>query len=288
MPHHESPQTAPTLSRYDAYLMFHSMQKKIRQRLLRLLRPGKTQEELQTIIERAEAILSDEQRRMFEAMIDFQETRVREIMVPRSDMKVIHLQASLDEAVAELVASEVLRLPVIDGDKDHIVGVVHSRSLFAAHLKEKKTALKDVIQPHLTVPELSYIAPLLIEMRESKQHLAIVLDEFGGTAGLITFTDLLEEIMGSMDENTHDDTPEYVLRDDGGMEVSARMHVEDLQELLKTNFPKGDYDTVGGLILAELGRIPQRGERLIVAGLDVHIQEADPRRIVRVLIKPKP
>jgi len=268
--------------------MFLNLQKKLRQHLLKLLRPGKTHEELQTMIERAEAILSDEQRRMFEAMIDFQETRVREIMVPRSDMKVIDIHASLDDAATQIVASGVLRLPVMDGNKDHILGILQSKALFAVHVEGKSASLSELIQPHLTVPELSYIAPLLIEMRESKQHLAIVLDEFGGTAGLVTFTDLLEEIMGSMDESTHNDVPEYVLGDNGCIEVSARMHVEDLEELLKTTFPKGDYDTFGGLILAELGRIPQRGERLIVAGLDVHIQEADPRRIVRVLIKPKP
>jgi len=268
--------------------MLNALQNKFRQRLLKLLRPGKTHTELKTMIERAEAILSDEQRRMFEAMIDFQETRVREIMVPRSDMQVLDVHASLDDAVAQLLQSGVLRLPVIDGDKDHILGVVHSNALFAAHVSGGMPALTDLIQSHLTVPELSYIAPLLIEMRESKQHLAIVLDEFGGTAGLVTFTDLLEEIMGSMDENTQGEKPEYVLGDHGTLEVSARIHVEDLEGLLHHSLPKGDYDTFGGLILAELGRIPQRGERLNVAGLDVHIQEADPRRIVRVLIKPKP
>jgi len=269
-------------------MMFAHLAQNIRARLLKVLRPGKTHDELLTVIERAEAILSDEQRRMFEAMIDFQETRVREIMVPRSDIHVIDQQCGIKEAEALVVASGVLRLPVMDGDKDHIVGVVHSKALFAAHIQGKTIKLSDLIQPHLTVPELSYIAPLLIEMREKKQHLAIVLDEFGGTAGLVTFTDLLEEIMGSIDESANLETPEYVLGDNGSLEVSARIHVEDLEELLKKTLPKGDYDTFGGLILSELGRIPRQGERLTVASLDVHIQEADPRRILRVLIKSKP
>ncbi|MDQ6990258.1 MAG: hemolysin family protein [Mariprofundaceae bacterium] len=266
--------------------MFANLTQHIRTRLLTLLRPGKTHQELLTVIERSEAILSDEQRRMFEAMIDFQETRVREIMVPRSDMYVIDETCSMQEAAALMVASNVLRLPVMKGDKDHMVGVIHSKALFAACIQDEPIELADLIQPHLSVPELSHIAPLLIEMREKKQHLAIVLDEFGGTTGLVTFTDLLEEIMGSIDESNHLERPEYVFHDDGSVEVSARMHVEDLEETIKTTLPKGDYDTLGGLILNELGRIPYQGEQLCVAGLDIHIQEADPRRIVRVLIKP--
>ncbi|MDQ6974906.1 MAG: CBS domain-containing protein, partial [Mariprofundaceae bacterium] len=229
--------------------MFSHLAQTIRTRLLKALRPGKTHDELLTLIERAEAILSDEQRRMFEAMIDFQETRVREIMVPRSDMHVIDVTSSMEEAAALMIESGVLRLPVMHHDKDHIVGVVHSKALFAAHIQNNSIELPDLMQPHLTVPELSYIAPLLIEMREKKQHLAIVLDEFGGTAGLVTFTDLLEEIMGSIDEYNQIELPEYVFHDDDSVEVSARMHVEDLEEILKTTLPKGDYDTLGGLIL---------------------------------------
>jgi len=266
-------------------MMFAHLAQTIRTRLLKLLRPGKTHDELLTVIERAEAILSDEQRRMFEAMIDFQETRVREIMVPRSDIHVIDVGCSMEDAAALMVRSGVLRLPVMRDDKDHILGVVHSKALFAAHIQDKTVELSDLIQPHLTVPELSYIAPLLIEMREKKQHLAIVLDEFGGTAGLVTFTDLLEEIMGSIDESANLETPEYVFNEDGSVDVSARIHVEDLEEILKITLPKGDYDTLGGLILNELGRIPRQGEALCVAGLDIHIQKADPRRIVRVFIK---
>ncbi len=258
----------------------------IRRRLLDVLRPGKDHAELLRMLERAEAILSDEQRRMLEEMMHFQDTRVREIMVPRSDILHVSADSSLQDAAAYAVETRVLRLPVTDGSRDNILGIVHSHTLFAAYMQKRDVSLRDLAHPHLTVPELSYISPLLVHMRESKQHVAIVLDEFGGTSGLVTFTDLLEEIMGPMEEeHTREEAPEYDLGDDGSVEVSARMHVEDLEELLKVDLPKGDYDTFGGLILNELGRIPRRGERLMVAGLDVHIQEADPRRIVRVLIK---
>ncbi len=275
-----------SLSRYSAMNILTRFRTSMRRRALDILRPGKDHTELLHILERAEAILSDEQRRMLEEMIHFQDTRVREIMVPRSDILHLPVGYSVQEAAAYAVETRVLRLPVTDGSRDQILGIVHSHELFAAYMQEREVSLRDLLHPHLTVPELSYVAPLLVQMREAKQHFAIVLDEFGGTSGLVTFTDLLEEIMGPMnEEHTRNEEPEYDLGDDGSLEVSARMHVEDLEELLHRPLPKGDYDTFGGLILNELGRIPRRGERLMVAGLDVHIQEADPRRIRRVLIK---
>ena len=268
--------------------MFKRFKKRFRHRLLQALRPGKSHRELLTIIERAESILSDEQRRMFEAMIHFHDTRVREIMLPRADIRAVDLHTPLQEVAEIMAASNESRLPVMQGDVDHIVGVLHLKDLFQAQLHARDVSLSDLMRPHLTVSELAHVPRLLIDMRESQKHLAIVLDEFGGTTGLISFTLLLEEIIGSMDEHAPSESHEYVRGDNGCIEVSARMHVEDLQELLKVELPTGDYDTVGGLILTELGRIPTRGERFFVAGLDVHIQEADPRRILRVLIKPNP
>jgi len=268
--------------------MFKSIKNRLRQRLLRALRPGRNHQELLTIIERSEAILSDEQRQMLEAMFHFQETRVREVMMPRSDIQALDVHLSIPQAAEIIASSKDFRFPIMDRDIDHMLGVVYVKDLFAAYIKPHDISLKDLVRPMLTVSELAYIPRLLLNMRETKTHMAMVVDEFGGTVGLITFTDLLEEIMGPMDENSIDDSSEYVRGDNGSIEVSARMHVEDLQEILNIDLPKGDYDTVGGLILTELGRIPVRGERFLAAGFDFHIQEADPRRVLRVLIKPLP
>lgn len=264
--------------------MLKKIRQRLRQRALNTLRPGKNYDELLTIIGRAEAIHSDEQRHMLEGIIHFHDTRVREIMIPRSDIKAIDIAMPLSAAADIISESGVARLPVMDHDLDHILGIVHIWDLIDVQSHKKKTSLKNLMRPALTVSELEYIPGLLSEMRESKNHIAIVLDEFGGTAGLVTLSDLLEEIVGSMDEGSDIHHLEYKPVENG-WEIQARMHVEELSELLNTTLPKGDFDTVGGLIITELGRIPVKGERILVAGLDIHIQEADPRRVIRVLIK---
>jgi len=267
--------------------MFERLQSHFRSFLLKKLRPGKNQQELLSLIGRAEAIQSDEQRRMFEGMIEFHDTRVREVMMPRSDIQAIDLETPLHEVHACIAKSGVTRLPVMQGDLDHIVGVIHVWDIFQAQAEEKNGSVKTLMRPHLTVSELEYIPGLLSEMRESKNHIAIVLDEFGGTAGLVTLSDILEEIVGSLEEGDKTEVEDYRRVDHGALEVQARMHIEDLEDVLDMHFPTGSFDTVGGLIVTELGRIPVRGERLLVAGLDMHVQEADPRRVIQVLIKPK-
>ena len=264
--------------------MLKNIRQRLRQYLINTLRPGKNYDELLHIIGRAEAIRSDEQRHMLEGIIHLHDTRVREVMIPRSDIKAIDIAMPLSAAADIISESGVGRLPVMDHDLDHILGIVHIWDLIDIQNHKKNTSLKDLMRPALTVSELEYIPGLLSEMREDKNHIAIVLDEFGGTAGLVTLSDLLEEIVGSMDEGSHVHHLEYKPVENG-WEVQSRMHVEELGELLHITLPEGDFDTVGGLIITELGRIPAKGERICVAGLDMHIQDADPRRVIRILIK---
>lgn len=267
--------------------MFKRFQNRIRQYLLNSLRPGQTHQELLSVIGRAEAIHSDEQRHMLEGIVEFHDTRVREVMIPRSEIKAIDVSVPLGSASKIIAESGVTRLPVMDHNLDHILGVIHIWDLVHAQTHQVESNIKALMRPPLTVSELEYIPGLLTEMRDSKNHIAMVLDEYGGTAGLVTLSDLLEEIVGSMDEGENQDSIEYT-RGEHGLEVQARMHVEDLEDLLNITLPDGDFDTVGGLIITELGRIPVRGERILVGGLDIHIQEADPRRVIRVLIKSYP
>ncbi|MDQ6955978.1 MAG: hemolysin family protein [Mariprofundaceae bacterium] len=267
--------------------MFKRFQYRIRQYLLNSLRPGQTHQELLSVIGRAEAIRSDEQRHMLEGIVEFHDTRVREVMIPRSEIKAIDISVPLSSASKIIAESGVTRLPVMDHDLDHILGVIHIWDLVHAQTHQVESSIKALMRPTLTVSELEYISGLLTEMRDSKNHIAMVLDEYGGTAGLVTLSDLLEEIVGSMDEGENQDSIEYT-RGEHGLEVQARMHVEDLEDLLSITLPNGDFDTVGGLIITELGRIPVRGERILVGGLDIHVQEADPRRVIRILIKSQP
>ncbi len=258
----------------------------LRKKLLDRLRPGRTDEELLALISRAEGIHSDEQRRHMERMVEFYDTRVREVMIPRSDIKSVEIGMSLTEAEKAMSESGVTRLPVIDGELDRVLGVIHVWDLFSARVQNESPTLSDLIRPCQNVSELERVSGLLSEMREGS-HIAIVLDEFGGTAGLVTLSDLLEEIVGPIDEGgDSDEDADFQRTDNGALEVQARMHVEDFAELLELKVPKGDFDTVGGLIVTELGRIPVKGEQIKVAGLNIHVQDADPRRIIQVLIKP--
>lgn len=267
-------------------MVFDQWREKLRKYVLHTLRPGRDMNELLDMIQRAEAIQSDEQRQMFERLVDFRETRVREIMIPRLQIKAVQVSASLEEVETMLVEMGVTRLPVIDEDLDRVVGKVHIWDVFSARVRGERKTLRDLLRPCLTVSELERVSSLLPEMREGS-HMAIVRDEFGGTAGLITLSDLLEEIVGSMGEGAGmEESGEYSWTANGGLEVQAIMHIEDLEKLLNREFPEGDYDTVGGLVITELARIPVRGEQVTVAGVEMHIQEADPKRVIKVLIKP--
>lgn len=266
--------------------MFKRWKERLRQKLIERLRPGRTDEELLSLISRAEAIQSDQQRRHVERMVEFYDTRVREVMIPRSEIKSVEISMSLAEVEKYMSKSGVTRLPVIDGELDRVLGVIHVWDLFSARVRGKSPSLKRLIRPCLNVSELERVSGLLSEMREGS-HIAIVLDEFGGTAGLVTLSDLLEEIVGSIDEGGDpDEDAEFQRTDNGALEVQARMHVEEFAELLELELPKGDFDTVGGLIVTELGRIPVKGEQISVAGLNIHVQDADPRRVIQILIKP--
>jgi len=263
--------------------MSNKFQEWLRQKLLTRLRPGRDEDELLSLIGKAEAIQSDEQRHQMEKMVEFHDMRVREVMIPRSAIMAVEVQMPLSEVEKIMSQSGVTRLPVIDGELDRVLGVVHVWDLFSARVRGETPSLQELIRPCLKVSELQRVSGLLSEMREDS-HMAIVLDEYGGTAGLVTLSDLLGEIIGSMDERGED--AEYQRTETGALEVQARMHVEDLEELLGRDLPEGDFDTVGGLIVTELGRIPIMGEQVTIAGLNIHIQEADPRRVTQVLIKP--
>jgi len=258
---------------------------KLRKKALDWLRPGKSAEELMKIVQRAECIQSDEQRQMLVQAVEFHDTRVREIMTPRSDIHAIDIGISAQALEQEILKATSTRLPVTDGDLDHIVGVVHLWDLFSAKIRGEAIVLSEFIRPCPKISELQRVAGLMSEMREGS-HIAIVQDEFGGTAGLVTLPDLLEEIVGSIDEGTNEEEAGITQTKEGTYDVMARVHIEDFAEAIGIKVPEGDFDTVGGLITSELGRIPVTREHVKIAGLKMIISEADPRRIIRIRIYP--
>jgi len=264
---------------------FQGWMKSIRKQIIEHIRPGRDAQELLAILGRAEAVQSDAQRSMLEQLINFHDTRVREVMVPRSAIYAVEAQDSLAEIEQVMLTHGISRLPVMDGDIDHVLGVVHVQDIVKARIGGETPDLATLLRPCLRVLELQQVAGLLSEMREHSCRIAIVLDEYGGTAGLITLADLIVEIIGEIGEDGEEEESELDSLADGSYMVQARMHIEELAEGLGLQLPQGDYDTVGGWLTSHLGRIPQEGEQVTVQGLQVHIIEADPRRISKVRIQ---
>ena len=252
----------------------------LRESLIEYLRPGRNDDELLAILGRAEAVQSDEQRSMLEQVVAFNDTRVREVMVPRSEIHAVNVDASLAEVEAALIEPGVTRLPVIEADIDHVLGVVHTKDILAARVRGESPQLSAILRPCLRVLELEKVSGLLEEMRDEGCHIAMVLDEYGGTAGLVMLSDLLDEIVGEIRDAGEEG--ECQLQDDGSYLVLALMHIEDLSEELGVKLPLGDYDTVGGWLTDRLARIPKVGEVVRLEGFQIHIVEADPRRITKV------
>ena len=267
--------------------MTEGLTERWRNKILAHLRPGRDEEELLEIIGNAEAVQSDEHRSMLESLVMFRDVRVRELMVPRLEIFALEKSLTLDEALEAITGKTYSKLLVYDGDLDHIIGMIHAWDVFAIKLRGEKKQLQDFLSPCLSAPETELVLGLLSRMKREGVHIAVVTDEYGGTGGLVTLSDLLTEIVGSMDEAGEAASGEECVRQqDGSFIMHGRTHVEDAEDALGCKLPVGDYDTVAGLILSQCGRIPRRGERLELADLCIDILEAEPRRVLRLRIHP--
>lgn len=211
---------------------------------------------------------------------------VREVMVPRTDMVTIPASAPLDE-LTELVAREGLsRIPVTGAGLDDIVGVALAKDLLVPPARPTH-AVGDVTRPVRFIPETMSLTDLLPLMRGSGSHLVIVVDEYGGTAGLVTFEDVLEELVGDIvDEFDGDEGRLVTSLPEGGWEVDGRLPVREIGELTGTTFPDGEFDSVGGLVLGLAGRIPGVGESFVVEGVELTVSAVRGRRIAGLRVQP--
>ncbi|MFQ5344549.1 MAG: hemolysin family protein [Mariprofundus sp.] len=265
--------------------MVQNWMSRLRKLLIEHLRPGRDEQELLSVLRRAEAVQSDDQRTMLEQMVELHDMRVREVMVPRSEIHAVSADTSLADIEKTMIEKGVSRMPVMDGDIDHVLGIVHVRDVVTARIHGENPELKTLLRPCLRVLELEQISGLLAEMREHSCQIAIVLDEYGGTAGLITLPDLVREIVGEIGEDGEEEESELHPLGDGSYIVQARMHIDELAEALDMPLPQGDFDTVGGWLTSYLGRIPKHGEKIVLKGLQIQVLEADPRRISKVRIQ---
>lgn len=228
---------------------------------------------------------NDEERELISSIIEFGDTIVREVMMPRTDMVTLPASASTDEAVDLVLEAGRSRVPLTGENVDDIVGILYARDLLELYDQHSppRPCLEIAHEPYF-VPETKPIADLLREMQANQRHLAIVVDEFGGTAGLVTIEDLLEEIVGEIVDEYDTEEPMVVPLEEGGLLVDARLDVDDLATALGTEFPDADWDTVGGLILGLAGRVPKTGESFEYDDLLLTAEQVQGRRVALVRV----
>lgn len=248
----------------------------------------KSEEELKTLITLGteEGILEEDEEEMIHSVIEFGETTAKEIMVPRIDMNAVPGDATLDHVKAYVLDSGYSRLPVYQGSVDNVVGVLYAKDMLVKLVGGNGSMqVKELARDPFYVPETKKLDDLLAEMREKRVHMAIVLDEYGGTAGLITLEDILEEIVGEIFDEYDLRTDPIRRLDEHTAVVDARTLVADVNRELDLDIPEdGPYDTVGGFVFHKLGRLGKEGEIVHGDGFDMSVEKVSNRRILRVRI----
>lgn len=247
-----------------------------------------TEEEIRNMVEMGEeeGVLEADERQMIQGIFDFGDTVAREVMVPRIDVNALPDTAPLRDAWDAVIHWGHSRLPVFRKTIDDVIGVIYARDVLA-YLKERDpaTPVGDLARPVLYVPETKKVDELLAEFRRQRTQIAVVLDEYGGTAGIVTIEDLIEEIVGEIqDEYDQEDQPIKQL-DEGLIDVAGMVQLEEVNDILDVELPHEDFDTVGGLILHLLGRAPVEGEVVRIDNFEFTVSKVVGRRVVRVIIK---
>jgi CBS domain containing-hemolysin-like protein len=231
-----------------------------------------------------EGLLSEDEGDMIESILSFRDTLAREIMVPRPDAVIISADTPIQKLLQLVIQEGHSRFPVHDGSIDNIIGILHVKDLLSLW-SEEHLDLKDIVRTPYFIPETKKISHLLKELRDKKSHMAIVIDEYGGTAGLVTIEDIIEEIIGEIHDEHDNDEILMVPTAEGDLVVDARLEIEKLVEHFNLEVPKGNFESVGGFIISLLGRVPQPHETITHAPLEMTIESADARKIRKVRVR---
>ncbi len=240
------------------------------------------------------APIDPEERLMLLNILNFGDLKVREVMVPRADIVALDITTALDAVVDLFVNASHSRIPVFRGSLDDVVGMIHIKDLIRFWGHSESFSLETIVREVIFVPPSMPVSALLLQMRASRVHMALVIDEYGGVDGLVTIEDLVEEIVGEIqDEHDVVEGPLLVENSDGSYDADARAEIEELEHLVGCDLLPEDreeeVDTLGGLVFSLLGRVPQRGEVIgHPCGLEFEVVEADPRRIKRLRVRAAP
>jgi len=248
-----------------------------------LLREPDDREELQDILRGAfeRHLIDGDALSMIEGVLSVSETTVRDIMIPRAQMDCVSVDDAVPEFMPAVVETRHSRFPVIGESKDDVVGILLAKDLLNYYANPQGFNLREQLRPAVFVPESKRLNVLLREFRANRNHIAIVVDEYGGVSGLVTIEDVLEQIVGDIeDEFDLDDSHDNIIPEaNGRFRVKAQTEVADFNQQFGTDFPDDEVDTVGGLVLRSFGRLPKRGDATVIGDLRFRVLRADSRRL---------
>ncbi|OGS95786.1 MAG: magnesium/cobalt efflux protein [Gallionellales bacterium RIFCSPLOWO2_02_FULL_57_47] len=253
-----------------------------------LLREPEDREQLVELLHSAyeRNLLDADALSMMEGVMQVSEQQVREIMIPRAQMDVIDISEPPDKFIPFVIETAHSRFPVIDGDKDNIIGILLAKDLLRYYAGEEFN-VRDMLRPAVFVPEAKRLNVLLRDFRSNRNHIALVADEYGGVSGMVTIEDVLEQIVGDIeDEYDFDEDEDNIIADDSGhYRVKADTEIADFNAALGTEFSDEEYDTVGGLVLQVAGQLPKRGDHIHLGEFTFTVLRADSRRLYSLLVE---
>jgi magnesium and cobalt transporter len=257
-----------------------------------LLREPEDREQLIELLHSAfeRRLLDAEALSMIEGVLQVSETQVRDVMIPRSQMDMIDVAESPEAFIPFVIEKAHSRFPVYEDNRDNVIGILLAKDLLRFYTEEDFN-VREMLRPAVFVPEAKRLNVLLKEFRGNRNHIAIVVDEYGGVSGLVTIEDVIEQIVGDIeDEYDFDETEDNILVDRSGRyRVKAGTEIEDFNSHFGTRFSDAGHDTVGGLVVGRFGRLPKRGESIMLDGFTFHVLRADSRKVHSLLVeKPAP
>ncbi len=247
-----------------------------------------SEEDIQSIIDvgEEEGVIDQEEHEMIHGIFELKQAVVREVMVPRPDVKCVSSKARIKDVVDLIISKGHSRIPIFEGKIDNIVGIVYAKDLLKFWGKDEEAIpLERVMRQPYFIPETKRLEELLKEFKTKRVHMAIVVDEYGGLSGLVTIEDLIEEVFGEIEDEYDQRVEGRIIRlGDGSISVDAKLEIEELESYFDVEIQKENFETVGGFIFHLLGRVPKTGERVGFGNLIMTIESADGRRIERVRI----
>ncbi|MGV8075253.1 MAG: hemolysin family protein [Syntrophobacteraceae bacterium] len=255
-------------------------------RLARIQDPDDIEKEIEQLIDEGEqrGLISEDEGEMIQGIFSFRDTIAREIMVPRTDVVYAGAETKISDVIQLIIQSGHSRIPIYQDSIDNIIGTLHAKDLLS-HRGNDTTEIRNIVRSPYFIPETKKISELLKDLRGNKSHMAVVIDEYGGTAGILTLEDIIEEIIGEIVDEYDEEEPLIVEHENGSISVNARLDAEELEDYLDVEVPEGKFESVGGFIISLLGRVPEINERVVYKNIEMTIEAANSRKIEKIRMR---